>query len=145
MANQPPPKFVVKLFSRFNVWVYRLSGGRLMNTMLGKPICLVTMTGRKSGQAITQPLMYVPHGREVLLVASLGGAPKHPVWYHNLVATPRVTIQVGSERRAMTVRQASPEEKQALWPVCVAAYPEYATYQTLTERDIPVMVCSPAG
>lgn len=144
MASKLPPKIVVKLFSHFNVWVYRLSGGRLMNTMLGKPICLVTMTGRKSGQAVTLPLMYVPHGREVLLVASLGGAPRHPMWYHNLIANSRVTIQVGSEPRAMTVRQASSEEKQALWPVCVAAFPEYATYQRQTERDIPVMVCSPA-
>jgi deazaflavin-dependent oxidoreductase (nitroreductase family) len=143
MASKPPPKTVVKLYSRLNTWIYRLSGGRLMNTMLGKPICLVTMTGRKSGKAITQPLMYVPHGRDILLVASQGGAPRHPVWYHNLIAKPQVSIQVGSKRQAMTVRQACAEEKRILWPVCVAAYPDYATYQTLTERDIPVMICLP--
>jgi deazaflavin-dependent oxidoreductase (nitroreductase family) len=146
MAEQgkPPPKAILKLISKLNVLVYRLSGGRLMSRLMGSPICLVTMTGRKSGRSITMPLMYTPHGDNVLIVASLGGAPKHPVWYHNLIANPKVTIQQGGRTRAMTVRQATPQEKAELWPVCVASYPAFADYQARTERDIPVMICEPA-
>lgn len=138
-----PPKWVLKVMSRINVWGYRLSGGRWMKTLAGSPICLVTMTGRKSGRQITLPLMYVPHGKQVLLGASQGGAPRHPVWYHNLVAHPQITVQTGSLVRRMTVHQASPEEKARLWPVLVASYPPFADYQLRTSRDIPVMVCSP--
>ncbi len=138
-----PPKWILKAMSRSNVFLYRLSGGRMFNTLAGSPICLVTMTGRKSGRTITMPLMYTPHGEDVLIVASLGGAPKHPVWYHNLVANPDVTIEQGNQTRMMRVRQASADEKAALWPALVASYPPFADYQAKTERDIPVMICSP--
>ncbi|MEY2926682.1 MAG: hypothetical protein RL367_1159 [Pseudomonadota bacterium] len=142
MASQPP-KWILKTMSRTNVFFYRLTGGRFMKSMQGSPICLVTMTGRKSGRSITMPLMYTPHGRDVLIVASLGGAPKHPVWYHNLVANPGVTIQVGATKQVMRARQASAAEKLALWPALVASYPPFEDYQKRTDRDIPVMICSP--
>jgi F420H(2)-dependent quinone reductase len=138
-----PPKSVLKFISRANVFIYRLSGGRLWNTMQGSPICLVSMTGRKSGRRITMPLMYTPHGEDVLIVASLGGAPKHPVWYHNIVANPEVSIQVGNTVRNMLARQADAAEKAKLWPVLVASYPDFDNYQKATDRDIPVIVCEP--
>jgi F420H(2)-dependent quinone reductase len=143
-TKSSPPKTLIKLISKLNVLLYRLSGGKIMGKMSGTPICLVTMTGRKSGRKITLPLMYNPNGDTVILVASLGGAPKSPVWYHNLVANPLVEIQIGSKRRKMSVKQASPEEKKALWPAIVANFPNYELYQERTERDIPVMICSPA-
>jgi deazaflavin-dependent oxidoreductase (nitroreductase family) len=142
-AMKLPPKWIMKAISRTNVFVYRLTGGRVMGTLKGSPICLVTMIGRKSGREISMPLMYTPHGENVLIVASLGGAPQHPVWYHNLVANPDIMIQDGSRVRKMRARQASPEEKDALWPVCVASYSEFADYQARTDRDIPVMICEP--
>ncbi len=142
MASQPP-KWILKAMSRTNVFFYRLTGGRFMKSLAGSPICLVTMTGRKSGRSITMPLMYTPHGDDVLIVASLGGAPNHPIWYHNLVANPDVEIQVGGTIRKMHVRQADAAEKAALWPALVASYPAFEDYQKRTERDIPVMVCSP--
>ena len=80
-----PPRFVLKLFTRLHVLLNRLSGGRAFNSLRGDDVCFVTMTGAKSGRRLTIPLMYVPHGNGVLLVASLGGAPKNPVWYGNLV------------------------------------------------------------
>ena len=139
----PLGKQVLKTIVRFHVWLYRVSGGRLGTTLKGSEVCLVTMRGRKSGREITLPLMFTAHGDNVLLVASLGGSAKHPVWYHNLVAHPHVTIQHGSTVRKMHVRQASPEEKAELWPALVASYADFADYQRKTTRDIPVMVCEP--
>jgi F420H(2)-dependent quinone reductase len=146
MADEPklPPKRVIRFFTAVNVLLYRLSGGRLMNRLEGAPICLVTMTGRKSGKRKTIALMYTPHGQDVLLVASLGGAPQHPVWYYNLKADPHVDIQAGSVRRRMLAREASPEEKRSLWPAAVANYRSFADYQKRTTREIPLFICSPA-
>jgi deazaflavin-dependent oxidoreductase (nitroreductase family) len=146
MADEakPPPKRIIRFFTALNVLIYRLSGGRLMNRLEGAPICLVTMTGRKSGKKKTIALMYTPHGQEVLLVASLGGAPQHPVWYYNLKAQPQIELQAGRVRRKMVAREASPEEKRLLWPVVVANYPSFAAYQQRTTREIPLFVCSPA-
>jgi deazaflavin-dependent oxidoreductase (nitroreductase family) len=139
-----PPKWVFKLIVAINVFFYRLSGGKIMGKLKGSPICLVTMTGRKSGRKIVMPLMYTAHGDNVLIVASLGGAPQHPLWYHNIMAHPAITIQDGSRVRAMRARQASAAEKAELWPICVASYPEFADYQRRTTRDIPVLICEPA-
>ena len=138
-----PPKAVIRLFTRLNVWVYRLSGGRLMNRREGAPICLVTMTGRRSGKKKTICLMYTPHQEQVLLVASLGGAPQHPLWYYNLKAHPEIDIQIGSRRRRMLATEAAADQRHALWPVVVANYPSFATYQGHTSREIPLFVCTP--
>jgi F420H(2)-dependent quinone reductase len=146
MGAKPMSKSVMKMFTRFNVWVYKLTGGRVMNQMNGTLICLVTMTGRKSGKKRTIPLMCNPSGDNVILVASLGDAPKHPIWYHNLVAHQDVEVQVkgkGKGKRAMYVHQASDEEKEALWPGLVANFPNFEIYQDRTDRNIPVMVCTP--
>ena len=142
-AAKLPPKRVIRFFTGLNVLIYRVSGGRLMNRFEGAPICLVTMTGRKSGRKKTIALMYTAHGEDVLLVASLGGAPQHPVWYHNLKAQPQIEIQVGRVRRQMLAREATPEEKRALWPVVVANYKSFAAYQQRTTRDIPLFICAP--
>lgn len=138
-----PPKRVIRFFTALNVLIYRLSGGRLMNRMEGAPICLVTMTGRKSGKLKTIALMYTPHGEDVLLVASLGGAPAHPVWYYNLKAQPQIEIQAGTVRRKMLAREATAQEKRTLWPVAVANYRSFDAYQKRTTRDIPLFICSP--
>jgi deazaflavin-dependent oxidoreductase (nitroreductase family) len=131
--------------SALNVWVYRLSGGRIGGRFLrGAPVCLVTTTGRKSGEPRTAPLLYLADGPRVVIVASQGGMSKHPVWYLNLTANPRCTVEIGSEKRAMVARTASAEEKAALWPRLVAMYRDYADYQARTERDIPVVILEPA-
>ena len=142
-AAKLPPKRVIRFFTGLNVLIYRLSGGRLMNRLEGAPICLVTMTGRRSGRKKTIALMYTAHGEDVLLVASLGGAPQHPVWYYNLKAQPQIEIQVGRVRRQMLAREATPEEKRTLWPVVVANYKSFAAYQQRTTRDIPLFICAP--
>jgi deazaflavin-dependent oxidoreductase (nitroreductase family) len=144
--SEPQMKLVkplMKLMSGVNVFVYRLTNGRLMGRFSGADVCLVTMTGRKSGREITIPLIYTPDGEDVLLVASQGGMPKHPAWYYSLAASPEVKIQVRGEVRDMVARQASDEEKRARWPRLLEVYPDFDDYQKRTDRNIPVFICSP--
>ena len=95
----------LRLFVRLNALIYHLSNGRLMNKVLGTPICIVTMTGHTSGRRLTLPLTYNQDGSNVILVASMAGAPKHPHWYFNLLAHPDIEIQLGSVKHRMRARQ----------------------------------------
>jgi len=124
---------------------YERSGGEAANTLrdTGLPVVIVTMRGNKSGNIRKIALMRVEHDGEYALVASMGGAPKNPVWYHNLVANPTdVTIQDGPEPFAVNVRQISGDERKVWWERSVAAYPPYADYQKKTTREIPVFVAT---
>ncbi len=130
---------------RDQVETYERSRGQEANTLLdtGLPVIIVTTRGNKSGKLRKTPLMRVEHGGEYALVASQGGAPSHPVWYHNLQAGPEaVTIQDGPDPFDAQVREVSGEERAAWWERSVAAYPPYAEYQTKTDREIPVFVAS---
>jgi len=138
-------KPIVRLFSRLHIGLFKLSRGRLFHRMGGGDVCIARMTGARSGAVREFPLMCIPHGENVLLVASFAGAPRHPVWYHNLVRHPRVEIMAGGRTRPMRARLASPDEKAALWPLCCASYPDFARYQQRTGRDIPVFVCEPVA
>lgn len=128
---------------REQVETYERTGGREANTLrdTGLPVIIVTTRGNKSGKLRKTPLMRVEHGGEYALVASMGGSPKHPVWYHNLKADPdAVTIQDGPEPFDATVREVTGDERAEWWERAVAAYPPYAEYQQNTERIIPVFV-----
>jgi deazaflavin-dependent oxidoreductase (nitroreductase family) len=141
-SGKMPPRWAMKAITRIHVILHRLSGGKLFNSLSGDDVCFVTMTGAKSGRQITIPLMYVPHGEGVLLVASQGGAPRNPVWYKNLVAHPEISVSHRGRRMKLEARLASAEEKPGLWPICDANYAPYADYRKRTDRDIPVFVCS---
>lgn len=131
---------VVKIMSVLNVFVFRLTGGRLGGTFLrGAPVCLVTVIGRKTGEPHTIPLLYLQDGDDLLVVASKGGMSKHPVWYLNLIANPTCEVEVGRVRHTMCAARITPEEKARLWPRLCAMYPDYAGYQARTTRDIPVL------
>ena len=124
---------------------YERSGGQQANTLrdTGLPVIIVTMRGNKTGNVRKIGLMRVEHNGEYALVASKGGAPKHPVWYYNLVANPdEVTIQDGPEPFEVHVRQATGDERRVWWERAVAAYPPYADYQKRTSREIPVFVAT---
>lgn len=124
--------------------VYRATGGRIGHRFPGAPpSLLLDHVGAKSATKRTTPLTYVRDGDNFVLVASKGGHPKHPAWFHNLRANPDVTIQVGSERKAVRARVATPEERARLWPKVVAAYSGYAGYQERTEREIPLVILEP--
>src|SRR5471030_1131157 len=130
---------------RNQVAEYEASGGQRANTLLdtGMPVIILTTRGNKSGKIRKTPLMRVEHDGEYALVASQGGAPAHPVWYHNLIADPTsVVIQDGPEPFDAVVRPLSGAERETWWDRAVAAYPPYAEYQTRTERQIPVFVAS---
>ena len=142
-SNIPVIRPLMKAWSAFNVWVYRWSAGRLLGSFLGAPVCLVTMTGRKTGKIRTIPLIYLPHGEDVILVASQGGMDTHPVWYHNIIARPEIEIQDKARRRTLRARRATDEEKRELWPHILSIYKDFDAYQQRTHRNIPVIICSP--
>lgn len=142
-TGTPPPHWVVKTFARLQVFLNRLTGGRLFNSLGGSDVCFVTMKGAKSGRTLTMPLMYVPYRDGVLLVASMGGAPSNPVWYHNLVKYPEIAVRHRRRSMKLWARLATPEEKPVLWPVCDQYFPAYADYRKRTTRDIPIFVCEP--
>jgi F420H(2)-dependent quinone reductase len=119
------------------------SGGTEGTELQGKPVILLTSVGNKSGKLRKTPLMRVEHDGRYAAVASLGGAPKHPVWYHNLVANPRVEVQDGPVKQDMVAREVSGDEKAEWWARAVEAFPNYAEYQAKTERQIPVFVLEP--
>ena len=128
---------------RDQVEAYERSGGQEANTLrdTGLPVIIVAMRGNKSGSVRKIALMRVEHDGEYALVASKGGAPQHPVWYHNLQANPdEVTIQDGPEPFAVTVSEVTGDERATWWDRAVAAYPPYAEYQEKTDREIPVFV-----
>jgi len=130
---------------RDQVEAYERSGGREANTLrdTGMPVVVVTSRGAKTGKVRKTPVMRVEHDGEYALVASKGGAPTHPVWYHNLVAHPdEVMLQDGSEPWPVRVREVSGVERERWWQRAVEAYPPYAEYQTKTERVIPVLVAT---
>ncbi len=130
---------------RDQVELYESSGGQQGNTLLdtGLPVIILATRGNKSGKVRKTPLMRVEHDGEYALVASLGGAPKHPVWYYNLRADPKaVAIQDGPEPLPVEVRELAGEEKKRWWERAVAAYPAYADYQAKTERQIPVFLAT---
>jgi deazaflavin-dependent oxidoreductase (nitroreductase family) len=139
----PPPRWVLKAMTRAHVFLHRLVGGRAFNTLGDNEVCFIAMTGAKSGRSITIPLMYVPYEEGVLLVASQGGAPKNPVWYHNLVRHPDIEVRYKKSVLQLRARLAEPAEKSALWPICDEHYAPYAQYRKRTDRDIPIFVCEP--
>ncbi|MFD3309685.1 nitroreductase family deazaflavin-dependent oxidoreductase [Streptomyces sp. NPDC058656] len=132
---------------RDQVELYESSNGTEGTTLLdtGLPVIVLTTLGARSGKIRKTPLMRVEHDGTYAAVASLGGAPKHPVWYHNVVADPRVELQDGGTRQDMTAREVTGEEKAQWWERAVAAYPAYADYQKKTDREIPVFVLEPAA
>lgn len=131
--------------SSLHVVLFRASGGRVGGRFrkIG-PVLLLTTTGRKSGKQRTTPLLYAKDGEQYVIIASVGGAPRHPAWYLNLVHNPDATIQIGTRRIAVNAKTATPEERTRLWAVVTEMYPGYDRYQAKTTREIPVVVLTPS-
>jgi deazaflavin-dependent oxidoreductase (nitroreductase family) len=130
-------------WSREQAEKYAESGGAVAADLNGMPIILLTTVGAKTGKLRKTPLMRVEHDGEYACVASLGGAPKNPVWYYNIAKNPRVELQDGSVTRDYDAREVFGDEKAVWWERAVEAYPDYADYQTKTDRQIPVFVLTP--
>jgi F420H(2)-dependent quinone reductase len=150
--DRPATTRMIKLMSTVHTRMYRATGGRLgKNWRIGSavrqpvPVCLLTTTGRKSGQSRTVPLVFMRDGANIVLVASKGGLPDNPQWYGNVKANPAVEIEIGKQHSAYSARIASPDERAQLWPRLVELYADFASYQTWTDREIPVVICEPAS
>ena len=145
-ASRPPkpgsPAFKAwTLITGVNTWAYRVSGGRLGGSFDRAPVLLLHHVGRKSGERRVAPLLYLPDGEDLVVVASYGGAPKHPAWFHNVKATPETTVEVGREKRPVLAHVATTEERERLWPALLELYPAYGDYQSRTGgREIPLVV-----
>jgi F420H(2)-dependent quinone reductase len=132
-------------WARENAEKYMESGGTEGTELQGKPVILLTTIGAKTGKIRKTPLMRVEHNGEYAVVASLGGAPKNPVWYYNIKAHPRVELQDGTVTKDYEAREVFGDEKAEWWKRAVAAWPDYANYQKKTDREIPVFVLTPVS
>jgi deazaflavin-dependent oxidoreductase (nitroreductase family) len=145
---KPPPSTskiwkLVNVGTGLNVHLYRLSGGRIGGRMQKAKVLLLHHVGRKSGRTRVTPLLFLPDDERLVVVASKGGTDKNPAWFHNLMAAPETTVEVGRDTRRVRARRASDEERAALWPRLVEIYKPYESYQGYTERQIPVVVLDP--
>jgi F420H(2)-dependent quinone reductase len=141
--NSPVTSFFMKWMSRANTWIYRRSNGKLGGTFQKAPVALLTTTGRKTGKPRVSPLLYLRDGDRVILGASRAGSDKHPLWYLNLKADPKVSLQIKDEVLRLRARDATAEERKDYWPKLVAMYPNFENYQSWTHRVIPVVICDP--
>jgi F420H(2)-dependent quinone reductase len=129
--------------SRKQVELYEATDGEQGGDLRGRPVIVLTSVGAKTGMLRKTPLMRVEHDGIYAVVASLGGAPDHPVWYHNLTANPHVELQDRATKHDYNVREVFDDEKAVWWERAVETWPDYATYQTKTDRQIPVFVLEP--
>jgi deazaflavin-dependent oxidoreductase (nitroreductase family) len=142
---------IIKYGARVHVPVYRLTNGRIgskwrIGAGWNKPVptLLLDHVGRKSGTQFTTPLLYLADGPRLVIVASQGGLPKNPQWFHNLVAQPETVVALrGEPRREVRARVAEPDERAALWPRLVDLYADFENYQAWTDREIPVVILDP--
>ncbi len=130
---------------RDQVEAYEGSGGKVAADLRGMPVVILTTVGAKTGLVRKVPLMRVEHDGRYVAVASLGGAPSNPVWYHNLKAHPELDLRDGDQVFAMTAREISGAEYDSWWERAVAAYPDYADYKLKTDRVIPMFLLEPTG
>ncbi len=135
---------VLDRLMRAHAAIYRATNGRVGQQIPGlPPMLLLEHTGAKTGRRRTAALAYLEDGPNLAIIASKGGYPQHPDWFHNLRAHPDVTVQVGREKRTVRARVATAEERARLWPRAVKAWPGYRTYQERTDREIPVILLEP--
>lgn len=134
----------VRRLSRLHRGLYQLTGGRVGRRLVGNDMLLLTTTGRHSGRRHTVPLLFLREGETMVVIASYGGRDHHPAWYLNLVAEPRVEVQITKHRFMARARTADPGERATWWARVVDAYGDYAVYQTRTDRVIPVVLIEPS-
>lgn len=125
--------------------LYRASGGRLGGRIVGSPVFVLVTTGRRSGAERHTPLLYLPDGDDMVIVASNGGTASHPAWLLNLQADPHASAILGDRRMSVTAAEAAGDDKRRLWERLVQMYPGYAGYQRRTDREIPVVRLRPGG
>ena len=139
----PTNPALIELMSVTHLFWYRLTAGVIGASIAGRPMLLLTTTGRKSGRRRTTPLQYLEDGDNMVLVASNGGNSWHPAWWLNLERNPQAEVQVGSKKMGVNAEKAEGEERERLWRLVVEMYSGYAGYQKTANREIPVVVLRP--
>ncbi len=137
--------WLIRNIGKWQVAVYRATGGRVWNRFLGTPVAILTSTGHKSGAIRRTPLLFLEQGETVVIAASKGGMSKPPIWMFNLQKKPACEIQIGAHNRPMLARVASAEEEKILWPKLTTIYADFAEYRARTEgvRHIPLFILEP--
>jgi deazaflavin-dependent oxidoreductase (nitroreductase family) len=138
-------RWAIRALSKAHLTVYRVTRGRVLGSVAGMPVLLLTTTGRRSGKAHTTPLTFFRDGTDLVVIASNGGADRPPDWSLNLEHTPRAVVQIGTDRLGVTARQASGPRRERLWVEITATYAGYARYQERTTRRIPVVLLTTEG
>ena len=142
--DTPAADLFIKWMSKINTYMYKRSDGEgFGSNFQGIPVALLTTIGRKSGEPRISPLYFHRDGDTVVVAASKGGSDKHPMWYLNLKANPKVQVQIETEVLDRQARDATDEERAKYWPQLVAMYPTFVDYQSWTDRQIPIVVCEP--
>jgi F420H(2)-dependent quinone reductase len=136
-------RWAIKGLSKTHLAVHRVTRGRVLGSVAGMPVLLLTTTGRRSGKAHTTPLTFFRDGTDLVVIGSNGGADRPPDWSLNLQHTPRAVVEIGTDKLVVTARPASGEQRERLWVVITAAYAGYARYQERTTRRIPVVLLTP--
>ena len=129
----------IRLIGRVHTWLWRLTRGRFVHGIGAAPFILLTSKGRKSGRSRTTPVLHLEDGSDLIVVASFGGNDMHPDWYLNLKNTPKAEVVIRGERRRVTAREITSEEKKLLWSRLVKSYPQFDVYQQRTSREIPLV------
>ena len=138
-------RWAIRALSKAHLAAYRVSRGRVLGSVAGMPVLLLTTTGRRSGKARTTPLTFFRDATDLVVIASNGGADRSPDWSLNLQRSPRAVVEIGSDTLVVTARPASQAERERLWVVITATYAGYARYQDRTKRPIPVVLLTPEG
>ena len=137
------PHWILRTLTRLHPLFNSLTGGKAFNTLNGYEVCFVTMTGAKTGKKRLVPLLHLPHGDEIMLVASQTGRPENPAWYANLRKNPHVEVRYRGRSSAFRAREVGDAAREQLWPVCEQLYPDFKHYRARTTRDIPIFLCEP--
>jgi deazaflavin-dependent oxidoreductase (nitroreductase family) len=139
----PVDPFIIKTMGAIHEFWYRLTGGVLGGSIVGRPILLLTTTGRKTGVQRTAPLLYLEDEENLIVIASNGGNPRHPAWWLNLEKNPQAEVRLRNEKRRVRAEEATGEERERLWRAVVETYSGYEGYQKATDRQIPVVILRP--
>ena len=137
-------RWAIKALSQAHLVVHRATRGRVLGSVAGMPVLLLTTTGRRSGKARTTPLTFFRDGTDLVVIASNGGADRPPGWSLNLQQTGRAVVRIGTDKLVVTTRPASEQERERLWAVVTAMYAGYARYQERTSRQLPIVLLTPA-
>jgi F420H(2)-dependent quinone reductase len=136
---EPLKPRTIRLMGRLHAWLWGLTRGRFVDAVGAAPFLLLTTKGRKTGRLRTTPVLYLEDGSDLVVVASFGGNDMHPAWYLNLKQCPKAEVVIRSERRRVTAREITSEEKKRIWPRLVKSYPQFDIYQQRTSREIPLL------